>query len=91
VLDCADFSGAGPDLRNKVQGGVRAKKMPGTRPGEVQQGGENDERYRIIAFESSNRGRFLTIQEKMGSICTLPLCIHCITRGAVRKVGHVSR
>ena len=50
VLDCADFSGAGPELRDKAQAGVRAKKMPGTRPGEVQQGGEGDERFRIIAF-----------------------------------------
>ena len=43
-----------------------AKKKPGTRPGEVQQGGEDDERFGIIAFERSNRVRFLTNQEKIG-------------------------
>ena len=39
--------------------------MPGTRPGVVQQGGEDDERLGIIAFETPNRARFLTIQEKL--------------------------
>ena len=43
----------------------RPKKKPGTRPGEVQQGGEDDERFGIIAFERSNRVRFLTNQEKI--------------------------
>ena len=62
---------------------VRKKKMPGTRPGEVQQGGEDDERIRIIAFESANRVRFLTNQEKMGRICAMPLCLHCIANGSM--------
>ena len=54
--------------RRKLTGflGRPGKKMPGTRPGEVQQGGESDERLSIIAFESSDRARFLTIQEKTG-------------------------
>lgn len=29
--------------------------MPGTGPGEVQQGGESDERISIIAFEGSDK------------------------------------
>ncbi len=60
------------------QGGVCAKKMPSTRLGEVQQGGKDDERIRIIAFESANRVRFLTDQEKMVECCAMPLCRHCI-------------
>ena len=54
--------------RRKLTGflGRPGKKMPGTRPGVVQQGGESDERLSIIAFESSDRARFLTIQEKTG-------------------------
>jgi hypothetical protein len=41
------------------------RKKPGTRPGEVQQGGEDDERCGIIAFEAGDSARFLTIQEKI--------------------------
>lgn len=41
------------------------KKMPGTRPGVVQQGGEGDARFSIIAFETSDKAAFLTVQEKI--------------------------
>jgi hypothetical protein len=70
-------------FRNAGTDGTAPKKMPGTRPGEVQQGGEGDERYRIVAFERSNRVRFLTNQEKMGQIFAMPLCPQCIACGSV--------
>ena len=54
--------------------------MPGTRPGEVQQGGESDERSSIIAFKTSDSARFLTIQEKKRNLTAFPLCVWCIAR-----------
>ncbi|RBW44751.1 hypothetical protein DS901_05830 [Loktanella sp. D2R18] len=45
-----------PRCQREVCGYCRVgKKVPGTGPGEVQQGGESDERVSIFAFKGSNR------------------------------------
>jgi len=41
------------------------KKMPGARPGEVQQGGESDERISIFAFKDRDRVHIFSIQGKI--------------------------
>ena len=60
---------------------VLDRKKPGTRPGEVQQGGESDERVSIIAFALTDRAQFLTNQENLADLFARPLCNSCMAAG----------